>query len=337
MLKHFRNYASAGLIGSLIGLVTFPLLTRNLSVDAYGWLGLVSVTVTVFIGIGKLGMQTAMLRFFGEARAQGKRQLADLMGTMAGATLLLASASLALWLLYTVFVVPVLPDGRTAVPLFYVAAALVPIKVVFSIASSVLKADQRSGVLGTVTIIEKALKLSFIVLIVTALGVSSEKVMASTVVVELITLVLVLYIGRQYLRDAQPHLSRSRMKPLIAFGLPAMTAELITVLLETGDRYVVQAYLGSVELGHYSAAVNICLYLEFVLILSLQSAIVPHYVQLFEERGREATLAFLNTTLRYYFAIALGIFAVFSATAPVLLILLAGERYEPGVVVIIWF
>jgi len=69
--RHFRNYLSAGLIGSLIGLVSFPLLTRSLSVEEYGWLGLASATLTAFISFGKLGLQSAMLRFFSEARAKG--------------------------------------------------------------------------------------------------------------------------------------------------------------------------------------------------------------------------------------------------------------------------
>ena len=335
--RHFRNYLSAGLIGSLIGLVSFPLLTRSLSVEEYGWLGLASATLTAFISFGKLGLQSAMLRFFSEARAKGEAALRELLSNTAGITLLLSAVGLALWLLYSATVVPTLPDGSMMLRIFYIAAALVPIKIIFSIATSVLKADEKSGFLSSATVAEKAAKLLLILLIIYTFGASAEWVMASTVLVEAVVLAFVLHKSRPYLGNARPTVSARVLSPMIAFGLPAMAGETVAVLLEIGDRYVIQAYLGGESLGHYSAAVNICMYLEWVLILALNSAIIPHYVRVYEEQGREATLRFLNKALELYAAVALGVFAVFSAAAPSLILVLAGERYAPGLVVIPWF
>ncbi len=44
MLRHLRNYASAGILAALVGLVSFPILTRNLSVADYGVVGLISIS-----------------------------------------------------------------------------------------------------------------------------------------------------------------------------------------------------------------------------------------------------------------------------------------------------
>ncbi|MEM6988271.1 MAG: oligosaccharide flippase family protein, partial [Pseudomonadota bacterium] len=106
VVRHFRNYLSAGLIGSVIGLATFPLLTRSLSVQEYGWLGLVSATLTVFISFGKFGLQSALLRFFSEARVQGAHKLRELLSNVAGVTIALSLLSLAIWLVYSAYVVP---------------------------------------------------------------------------------------------------------------------------------------------------------------------------------------------------------------------------------------
>jgi len=95
--------------------------------------------------------------------------------------------------------------------------------------------------------------------------------------------------------------------------------------------------MGSEPLGQYAAAVNICMYLEWVLILALQSAIVPHYVKMHEEQGREATLAFLNRAFDVYIAIAAGVLVVFCIAAPQLVLFLAGEKYRAGLIVIPWF
>ncbi|MEM9601280.1 MAG: oligosaccharide flippase family protein [Pseudomonadota bacterium] len=337
VVRHFRNYLSAGLIGSLIGLVSFPLLTRSLSVEEYGWLGLVSATLTVFISFGKFGIQSALLRFFSEARAQSAEALTTLLSSIAGLAILLSVLSLAVWLIYSTWIVPGLPDGEMMRRLYYIAAALVPIKILFSITTSVMKADEKSGFLGTVTVSEKAAKLLLIVLIIYTVGATAEWVMASTVLVELVILAWVMRRGSHYLGGSRPRLSVPVLTPLVAFGLPAMAGEMVAVALEVGDRYVIQAFMGGEALGQYAASVNISMYLEWVLILALQSAIVPYYVRLYEERGRAETLRFLNGAFEVYAAVALGVFAVFSAAAPSLIMLLAGERYAPGVIVIPWF
>lgn len=337
VIKHFRNYASAGLLGALLGLVSFPLLTRSLSVEDYGLLGLVTATVTVFVSFAKLGLQSAMLRFFSEARAKGSSALHELLSNVATAVLLLSTIGLLFWLCYSYFVVPMMNGTTLLVKLFLIGAALVPIKIIHSLVNNVLQADQRSGLLSTVSVSEKLFKLLCMVAIVLSVGLSSERVLIILVVSEFIFLTILLYQVRSYLSNLKLTVRFSTLSPLIAYGVPAMIAELTAVLLETGDRYVIQAYLGSEPLGQYAAAVNICMYLEWVLILSLQSAIVPHYVKLYEEQGRQATLTFLNNAFELYVAVAMGVFVVFCIAAPQLVILLAGEKYRDGLLVIPWF
>ncbi|MEM6988655.1 MAG: oligosaccharide flippase family protein, partial [Pseudomonadota bacterium] len=333
---HFRNYFSAGLIGSVIGLISFPLLTRSLTVEEYGWIGLVTATLTVFISVGKLGLSSSVIRYFSEARAKGNGAQQELISNIAGASLLLASVSLGLWLLYTHFAVPLLKDGEQTVPLFYVAAVLLPIGVVFSIATSVLKADQRSARVSSLTVLDKVGRLTLIVAVVFTVGATASRILYVAVIVEIVVLCTALFWCRQYLINTRPTLSSTTLRPMVLFGVPLMAKELVGVLLETGDKYIIQGYLGGEALGHYSAAVNVTMYLEWVLLLALDNTIVPQYVKLFEERGREATQRFLNAAAEMYFIVGLGVFAVFSSAAPALVLLLAGERYAPGLVVIPW-
>jgi len=68
LLQHLRNYASAGLITALAGLISFPLMTRNLSVADYGIVGLITSSITLFIAFGKLGVQHAVIRYFSQIK-----------------------------------------------------------------------------------------------------------------------------------------------------------------------------------------------------------------------------------------------------------------------------
>ena len=321
----------------MLGLISFPILTRSLTVEEYGLLGLVSATVTIFVSFAKLGLQSAMLRFYSKARAESAAALNDLLSNVSGAIILLSVVGLILWLVYAYFIVPLINGTPLLFKLFLIGAALVPIKIIHSLTNNLLQADQRSGLLSTVSVSEKLFRLLCMVAIVLSIGLTSERALIIMIVSEFIFVAVLLYQSRSLLVGVKPKINVPALSPLVAYGVPVMLAELTAVLLETGDRYVIQAYMGSEPLGQYAAAVNICMYLEWVLILSLQSAIVPHYVKLYEEKGRDATLKFLNGAFDLYVAVAMGVFVVFCIAAPQLVIFLAGEKYRAGLLVIPWF
>ena len=337
LLKHLRNYLSAGLIGALIGLISFPLLTRALSVEDYGLLGLVTATVTVFASFSKMGLQNSVLRFYSDAKVKNRQEVLNLLNTVAGAIVLFSIVGLGLWLASIVYVIPYIHKSYDLTKLFLIAAAIVPIKVAHSLLSNLLMADQRSGVVGTVSVSEKIFRLICLAVFVYSIGLSAESTLFVIVASELIFIIILFYQCQPYLKGVRPIIQFATLTPLLAYGVPAMMGELAWVLLQTGDRYVIQAYLGAVPLGHYAAVANICMYLEWVLILSLQSAVVPHYLKLYAEQGREKTLSFLNNLFDLYVVISIGVFVVFCVVAPKLVILLAGERYRDGLVVIPWF
>jgi len=321
----------------MLGLLSFSLLTRSLSVEDYGLLGLVSATVTIFVSFAKLGLQSALLRFFSEARAKSASNLNDLLSNVAAAALLLCTVGVVLWLLYSLGMVPLINGTPMLLKLFLIGTALVPLKIIHSLVNNMLQADQRSGIVSTLSVGEKLFRLLCMLAVVMSVGLSSERALYVIVASELIFIVILLQQSSAYLKPLKPTLQISTLKPLIAYGVPVMLAELTAVLLETSDRYVIQAFLGSEPLGQYAAAVNICMYLEWVLILSMQSAIVPHYVKLHEEQGRTATLSFLNSALDVYAAVSIGVFVVFCIAAPQLVLFLAGDKYRYGLIVIPWF
>lgn len=76
LLKHASNYTLGNGLMILAGLVSFPILTRVLRVDEYGLMSLIATALLLLVGIGKLGMQHATLRFFSEVQA-GKRAVGN--------------------------------------------------------------------------------------------------------------------------------------------------------------------------------------------------------------------------------------------------------------------
>jgi O-antigen/teichoic acid export membrane protein len=122
---------------------------------------------------------------------------------------------------------------------------------------------------------------------------------------------------------------------MLQFGLPMMAGyELSAVILNVGDRYVIQGLAGGTALGVYAAAYNLCQYIETILTYPLSQAAVPIYTRMWEHEGPEATRRLLNETLRFYVMLALPIVGGLVAVGPALLSLVASESYAGGSVVI---
>jgi O-antigen/teichoic acid export membrane protein len=110
--------------------------------------------------------------------------------------------------------------------------------------------------------------------------------------------------------------------------------ELAGVILNVGDRYVIEALLGTGPLGLYSAAYNMCDYVRSIFILSIGQAVVPIYMRMWAEDGAEATRSFLGQSLRQYVLLAAPVMAGVSAVGSELLPFLASDKYAGGTVVL---
>jgi O-antigen/teichoic acid export membrane protein len=122
---------------------------------------------------------------------------------------------------------------------------------------------------------------------------------------------------------------------MAAYGIPMMIGyELAGVILNVGDRYVIEALLGSGPLGLYSAAYNMCDYVRNIFILSIGQAVVPIYMRMWVEQGAASTRAFLGQSLRQYVLLTAPVAAGVSAVGSELLPFLASDRYAGGVVVL---
>ena len=63
LLKQSTIYSLNHLFTTLSGLITFPLLTKNLSVVEYGAAGLFTITIGMLSSFNKFGLQQSIIRF----------------------------------------------------------------------------------------------------------------------------------------------------------------------------------------------------------------------------------------------------------------------------------
>lgn len=335
MLSHLRNYASAGVITGIVGLISFPILTRNLTVAEYGIVGLITSSLTLFIAIGKLGVQHAVIRFYAQVKhANIDYSLGQLNNTVSVVFFTFASVTTVLWLISGIFVLPNIMQYENLSSLFILAAAIVFIRLMGSAALNFLRAQQRSGDVATTQIISRCINLVFVITLLFFHELNPATVISCLLVAEVFSVGYAYYCYSPSFNFNINHVSSTLAKALLFYGLPLMVLESLDLVLRLGDRYMIESMIGPSALGQYSASYNLATYIDLIILVAMVQALKPAYMHIWEAEGKEKTQAFLSRFFRIYLITAIPFIAVFSITAPHLLRFLAGEKYASGTVII---
>jgi O-antigen/teichoic acid export membrane protein len=328
LLRHTSNYSAGTLLITLASMVSFPIFTRTFTVAEYGMLGLVNVTLGFLVGVGKLGLQQSVVRFYAEI--EGGKRGGDRVGFFSTVLFgMLGVGVIASALSALVFaVMPARWWGHGGIQYLIAAVSpLVLVRVLDSAMLNLLRAEQKSGLYSFYAVIRKYLGLAFVVSVLFTVARNLWGFFLATLVSEAVaTGLLIAYYAR---RDAfsLSRFSRPLFIAMLGFGLPLLASELSGLLLSMGGRYIINFELGPGPLGSYSAAYNFCDYLQGVLTGAFAQAVVPMYLRMWEAQGRARTEEFLQQALHYYLMLAFPIVAGMAVVAPDLLRLLASDRY----------
>jgi O-antigen/teichoic acid export membrane protein len=325
LLIHAGQYLAgrAGLM--LLGFLSFPVLTRVLSVSQYGELSLALKLCLLWTVLSKCGIQNAALRFFPEHSKQSPQaKLA------CSSTLLLSVAGIAGGMMLVGFGVIHLPQliANQAVlslaPLLLVLAFVRSIQPTFS---GLLRSERRAWLFNTCELSGKSMGILFSILALVFIAHDLRFYLSGLVTAEACVMI---GIGIWFYRNGmlsgiafRPELARSA----IAFSVPLIAYELTSVILDSGDRILIGRYLGMTQVGLYSAAYSVATYAEEALMTPVNMALMPGYMKVWVTDGAEATVRFLNQALDLFIMGAGAIAMLVYTNAVDLLSLLASRKF----------
>jgi O-antigen/teichoic acid export membrane protein len=312
----------------LIGLISFPLFTRLLSVSDYGLMSLVLKVVGVFAVLSKVGVQNSLLRFWDEhAVSREPDSLQRFFSTLFFGTAGTAVSATVLFAL-GVWVMPATLIAETTKQLLLLAAALIFIRGIFSLLAAFLRAEEKTKTYNVLDVAQKAGTIAVTCAIFFAWQRNVWAFIAGTVAVEgLVVLILTLFLVRRG-RLVPKMFDAEVFRQAVLFGLPLIVYEFASVILDSGDRVLVQHYLGPIQLGYYSAAYNISAYLETALTVPLNLALFPIYIKVWVNKGKEETQAFLSRSLDLFLLLIVGVLVAVVSTSGDAVTVLASSKYQ---------
>lgn len=311
----------------LFGLITFPILTRAMTIEQYGAFSLINTTLMLAVVPSKAGIPNAIIRFFPEFDdSENKRNL--FASTIFYYGVIFAICGTFLYLL-GLGISNYFFDMRTEYALcFIIMAAYQFIKPINIIGYNFLRVNNRTILINALSLITKIISVGaglmfFLVIIKELYG-----FFIGTVIAEAIAFCIIFkWFFRKFNLNLK-NVSRKIIRNVILFGFPLLLNEVSYLLLSYGDRFIIDWKIGHEALGVYSVGYNLAMYVSNVITFALSYAVVPIYVDLYQKEGRLKTEQFLNRSMHYLLASIIPICFGYIAVSKEMFIVLASNKYH---------
>ncbi len=309
-----------GLIGitnilvALSSLILLPILTKNLNIQDYGaWVQLM-VTLGLIPSIATMGLPYTMVRFL--ASEENKKNIQEGFYSIFW-MVFLVSFIISLFILITSNeLAKILFNGYLSIAIILpLLILIVSLNLIFL---NYFRTFQQMKLYSLFTLIQTYL---FIVLVyyivlnqygltIAVIGYSITQI----IVFILMGLVIIKNIGFKI-----PNFKN--IKEYISFGLSTVPGTLSYWIIDSSDRYIIGALLGTAFVGYYSPGYALG-YLIMILIGPISILLIPVLSQHYDKNNIDTVKNILNYSLKYYLTIAIPSVFGISILAKNLLMLL---------------
>lgn len=325
LFRQSSHYFIGNAVVAVAGFVSFPILTRLLSVSDYGLLGLLSVTILIGQAIGKAGASSAIVRFFEVSKQKNEIStfLASVFYGYVPFSFIIASL---------VFVVSIAGSpfffSHRVGHLLSITSVLIFLGCFLAFLLSTLRAQQRTSTYNFILVAQRYAMIGFGIVFLLIFNRQLEGYYLGQVAAEgilcFVGWVVVFGKTRVKIKEFSGKLFRS----LVKFGFPLSFSELGHLALSYFDRYLIHWFLGASALGIYTAGYNLATYLTDIVMYPINYALDPIYMKIYATRGTVDTGDFLAKALTYFCLVIFPMGFGFVAVSGPLINILATEKYS---------
>jgi O-antigen/teichoic acid export membrane protein len=249
-----------------------PLLTRLLDVPGFGLVVSANAVMQVLFVLAGLGLYSAIQRQYA-TDAEGAFRLLTVSMLAASVLVVLVDVTAPVWAPLAGFETYG-GASRLAVPWAGLSA-------VTNASLALLRSQDRLLAFSTVSMLQSVIAEVTSLLLVSLVTPTATMFVLGQVIAQALAVVVGLALSpprRVRLRD------RELVTSALVFGLPLVPAVLSTFVLDTSDRLIIQAQLGSAEVARYQVAYNVGA-MPMLLLSVLNSSWMPRIFSLKDERA----------------------------------------------------
>jgi len=294
-------YLPAKIVPAIAGFIGIAIYTRLLNPEGYGLYIIVITTVSIISSLFFSWLDSSTLRYF--ERYKQRNALPRFISTGLFSLLSLFFMVSAIWYLSTVFLNNYL--DLQLIFLLRIGILVLGAHVGYSWIQTILRSNRQSLQYSLYSSIESVGRLSLAIFLLYLLPIGPAALLWATFFVSAgIFIVEVIRFLRKWKIHFQ-EFSRSLLNRFAKYGIPLVGVSVGALILSVLDRYMIQYFLGSGQVGIYSAGYRISeagLQLFFTV---LMLAAFPIIIQSFEKNGEKETSKFLTKLISIYFVFLL--------------------------------
>lgn len=287
-------YLAANTSVAVIGFIAIPILTRIFPPADYGIFSLVNTAIALGSPILYAWLVSGIIRFHPEHEDR------DELDVFYSSVFNLVPYYLVffLWILLPVAAFA-LPLGKYRV-LICLGIAVLALWVVFNIALALVRARQMAWEYAALTTFVAFCRYLVGAGIAVWLGRGVEGPFWGWLGALLIAVPIELIMLKASHFYSRKKISRDLQKVFFSFGFVLVFVTFLSEILSAADRYMVQAFKGSYEVGLYSMVYTLVTNSLGVISGFIALASVPVIMQVYEREGEERTVTLIGKITRYY-------------------------------------
>ena len=319
--KHTAIYSTADLLAKAVGFFLLPIYTRYLSPADYGILELLSVSLTIIIIFVQQGMHTSFFRGYSFDYKDNEEEKKEVVSTSYLYLLSSAFIFLGIATLFSRQINNLLFQSKDYTLLVRLTFITGFFNVLSTIPFQLFRAKLQSVKFSLVSILRFLLNVSFNIYFILKLKMGLSGVVYGNLYTAILISILTFFL---IYKNLSLKFSFSKLKSMLSYGFPLVPGGLSIWVLSVADRYFLERFSTTTELGLYSLGNRFSSILEFMIIQPFLTTWPSIYFPLAKEENAPPTFSRLTT---YFLLIgsfcSLGIIAI---SNPVLKIM-AGQKF----------
>lgn len=332
LLKDLAKYVPSKVIPAVVGLIAIPLLTNLFAPDAYGDYRLVLATVVLF-GTATGWLPSSIIRFYPAKEVEGTLGsfYANLIRFWAVSTLILSS----IWVLILIVAQESISDRLH--DLFWIGLAVLVTQSVFGVLAALVRSRRQINFYSLANMWRAIGALVSGLFFVFILDMGPEGFLWGMVVAGISIIPLFWRkASRGVSVEFDSGVDRRLASGMARYAFPLMLGSFAGWLLKLSDRFLIEAFATSSDLGIYSAAYGLAEQSIGVIIQLFHLPFVVMGNQIWERDGPEAAARFVSQVTRFFIVVALPGAVGISVLSRPLMTVMTGPEYLEGYRIMPW-
>ncbi len=320
LISKFLSFSIGNWLIALIAVVSTPIITRIFVPEELAKFAMFELAVNVLAILAIFGLDNSYVRFFYEEKKEDRRFL------------LRDSIKLPLILSFCLCVLLVVNSTRLSKALFgYIDTSLVYalaftflLMVIHRFAMLVLRMEQRGKTFSSLNAGMKFMDLLVLFLILIFINSSFEVLIYARILAVLMTVAVALFLGKNHwnLLGKKPVL-KHKFSAIFKYGSPLLVTTLVSWLLQSFDRVMIQQMCSYSQLGIYVSAFNLVGILTI-----LQVSFTTFWTPVAYESYEKGIDSSFYTRMARIVALIMFVVSVLTIMFKDVIILLLGSKYH---------